>query len=472
MSELVKYHNDMNSVSFSGFKEKELDLFFSLCYKAKNQGTDKITISFEDLKNLSSYQSRSIKRFISDLDSTYNKILGLNMKKYIDEWTYIRFNLFTDYKVNAKEQNITIRVHEEFVHILNNLLMNYTKFDLIDFVNLKSIYSKTMFRILKQWNGIKAYNGIKTKFFKVQELRELLGVPASYNNSKFNEKVLNPINSELKNIIPKFNIKKIKEGVKVVEYKFTWQVKEDEVEIEYLPEVEDSIEIPQKVMETIKFVCDHNRFIKPLLDDEENLLELINKFKAEETFEALIKGLKHSLKAIQKEVTFNYLVENIKIGARAKKVEQKIKIIEVEDKKNEVKESLNQNDYRQSKLDEDPKAEKEILVGKQEITEDEFEKIYQKYLKDNNAEDRPFTRQCFAVPYNIIKKEDKEMADEKNIVEDLFNTATLVTEKEQKKIYTAADIPEEMLLSKTGKKLTGGALAGRIKKILNEMNKE
>ena len=52
MHDIVKYHNDMNNVSFVGFKEKELDLFFSLCFKAKEQGTNMIKIDFSELKTL------------------------------------------------------------------------------------------------------------------------------------------------------------------------------------------------------------------------------------------------------------------------------------------------------------------------------------------------------------------------------------------------------------------------------------
>ena len=46
------------------------------------------------------------------------------------------------------------------------------------------------------------------------------------------------------------------------------------------------------------------------------------------------------------------------------------------------------------------------------------------------------------------------------------------TKKEEKKVYTIEDIPEEKLIGKNGKKLVGGALQMRIKKILKEMNEE
>lgn len=82
--EIIKYHNGMNKVSFAGFKEKELDLFFSICQKMKDKGTNEIVFSFSDIRKLSQYSNRSIERFYSDLDRVYKKMLELNLK-YEDE---------------------------------------------------------------------------------------------------------------------------------------------------------------------------------------------------------------------------------------------------------------------------------------------------------------------------------------------------------------------------------------------------
>ena len=38
MNEVVKYHNDMNSVAFRGFGKVELDLFFAICSKMRDEG--------------------------------------------------------------------------------------------------------------------------------------------------------------------------------------------------------------------------------------------------------------------------------------------------------------------------------------------------------------------------------------------------------------------------------------------------
>ena len=113
---------------------------------------------------------------------------------------------------------------------------------------------------------------------------------------------------------------------------------------------------------------------------------------------------------------------------------------------------MNEDDYRQTSFDEivpQPKAE-EKQVEKIDIYEDEFNELYNQYLKDNNTKDNVFTKTAFSIRYNIIKREPK---------------------KEEKKIYTIEDIPEEKLIGKNGKKLVGGALKMRAKKILDEMNK-
>ncbi|MGL6100884.1 MAG: RepB family plasmid replication initiator protein, partial [Fusobacteriaceae bacterium] len=48
--ECVKYNNNLNLFSFAGFKEKELDIFFTICYKLKERGDNIVEINFNELK--------------------------------------------------------------------------------------------------------------------------------------------------------------------------------------------------------------------------------------------------------------------------------------------------------------------------------------------------------------------------------------------------------------------------------------
>lgn len=432
MNEIVKYNNDMNSVSFGGFKEKELDLFFSICFKAKELGTDKIKIDFSELKKLSDYTNRNLDRFIKDLDNTYTKMLSLNITIKLSELSFTKFNLFNEYTVNAEERTITIQVNEKFKHLLNNLLNNYTKFDLIDFVSLKSTYSKNLFKVLKQWENK------KEKEFSLDEFKALLGITGKYEKmSALDTYVLGQLRKELPEFFPNLKIEKIKTGRAVTSLKFTWGQKHQD--INYVEDIE--IEISDELQKAFE-KASHNRFIQPFLT-EDNKAELIEFFEDEKI---LIKGLIYAYKKIDKEFKrLSYLIKTIKTGA-----EQQTKTIKVV--KKEKENSLNEDDYRQTSFDEiiqQPKVEEKQREIK-EIYEDEFEQLYKEYLTKNNIEDSIYVKQCFSMPYKIIKREPK---------------------KEEKKVYTIEDIPEEKLIGKNGKKLVGGALKMRAKKILDEMNK-
>lgn len=452
MSELVKYHNNINKLSFSNFTEKELNVFFSIVYKIQNQGSNILEIPFTELRNLSNGDVH-LPRFLNSVKNVSDKISNLNFRYENDE-EIVKFYFFNKFRIRKKEKVLILSINEDFQFLVNNLLKkgNFTILELENFVKLKSVYSKTLFRILKQWDSI------HYKKFELQELRELLDVPASYSTARFNQRILTPMENELKQFFPHLTIEKKKTGKVITEIEISWGKKEPEIEIVDDIEVEISEEL-DKAFEK----ASHNRYISPFLT-KETKIELIECFKDEKI---LAKGLYFAYKTINTEFTkLSYLIKTITTGAI-----QQNKILKVENKEeNNVKENDDNNltlstdtPNKTSKSEE----KKENLVRKPEITEEEFEELYQKYLKDNNIEDRPFTRKCFAMPYNIIKKENKKLKVEKNIAEDLFVSPI----KEAEKVYTAADIPEEKLLDKKGNKLTGSALKVRENKILKEMNK-
>lgn len=58
----------MNKVNFADFKEKELDLFFSICQKMKDRGNTEIQFDFSEIREISQYSNISIQRLYSDLE--------------------------------------------------------------------------------------------------------------------------------------------------------------------------------------------------------------------------------------------------------------------------------------------------------------------------------------------------------------------------------------------------------------------
>lgn len=428
MSEIVKYHNDMNKVALNGFNEKELNILFSLIVLSRDKGTSELAIPFSELRTLSNDDGKNRDRFINSMINVNSKLIQLFYKIETKD-SITMFTLFNQFHLDLKEDILFVQINKKFAYILNDLVGNFTKFELVDFVKLKSSYSKNMFKLLKQWESK------KEKEFTLEELRYLLSVPQSYNNSKFNEKVLKPIREELSKLLPNFYIEKIKSKKAVVGYKFSWKPKYQN--INYNDDVVE-IQISEELQKAFEKVS-HNRYIQPFMTNN-NKAELIELFENEKI---LIKGLYFAYKKIDKEFKrLSYLIKVISTG-----ITQEKKVIKVTEKSMEdiTIEDIQNNNVRQITFDEVLAEKKEKQVEKIDINEDEFENLYQKYLKDNNIEDNFYAKKAFSIRYNIIKKEEKKM-------------------------YTIDDIPAEKLIGKNGKKLIGGALQARVKKILKEMN--
>ena len=199
----VRYKNELNLVPMRNFDSVEMNLFFSICAKMKDKGLSKVQFTFEDLRELSAYKPTSIKRFSDDLEAVYNKMLQLT---YRTEEAGIRekFVLFTGYRIDENNQTVDISVNPELAYIINELSSEFTKFELQEFTGIRSSYAKTMYRLLKQYRSTGFYK------VKIEDFREILSIPNSYQMSDIDKQVLKPIKNELSEFFEPLKIKKIK----------------------------------------------------------------------------------------------------------------------------------------------------------------------------------------------------------------------------------------------------------------------
>lgn len=186
----VKYKNELNLVPMRNFDSVEMNLFFSICAKMKDKGISKVRFTFEDLKELSAYKPTSVKRFADDLEAVYSKMIQLT---YRTEEPGIRekFVLFTGYRIDENNQTVDISVNPELDYIINELSTEFTKFELQEFTGIRSSYAKTMYRLLKQYRSTGFYK------VKIEDFREILAIPDSYQMSDIDKQVLKPIKNEL-----------------------------------------------------------------------------------------------------------------------------------------------------------------------------------------------------------------------------------------------------------------------------------
>lgn len=197
----VKYQNSLNSISFRNFNAVEFDIFMTICAVMKEKGLNEITFNFDKLKELAKYQNKNNEKFNQDIKNLNKKLSNLNYF-YEDEHQYIYFVLFTGYKIDFDNQTVDISINPKFYSILNGLTGGFTRFELQEFTNLKSTYSKSIYRLLKQ------YKSVGKREFSIDEFRHLLDVPASYKMGDIDKKVLQPSLKELKNYLHGLKIKK------------------------------------------------------------------------------------------------------------------------------------------------------------------------------------------------------------------------------------------------------------------------
>ena len=489
MNDIVKYHNDMNKVNLASFSTKELDLFFSICFKLKEVGTDEIKISFNDIKFLIGEENNP-KRVKFHIDNLNKKLAQLNYQFEISPNVFERFVLFTNFTSNYNNNSLTIKVNSKFGYLLNNLIGNFTKFDLIEFVNLKSSYSKNMFKFLKQWESI------KIKEFKIDEFRELLNIPKGFTMSKIDERILKPIMDELPQYFLNLKLEKIKTGKKITSLKFSWSKKSEKIENKKTKDIIDIIEISDKLNKVIEKVK-KNRFIAPLLTID-NIEILVEMFQEKD----LIKGLNWSYKEIKQEIkSLNYLIKSIKTGMEQKEKKLVVKSIPEIVQEQETKEEILKENNLDLKKDQEPKITE---IEKIKITKAEYEELYKEFLQEQNTEHNLLTRKGFDIAnknkYEIVETEVEEKIYQFTIEElkeipfeeligkkvevvaniDPTKKRYLICNKDfddenisfevTEEIFHLDRIEQEKLLSKTGKLLTGGALYARLKKIAREQN--
>lgn len=219
---IIKYDGELNTIPLRKFTPVEMNLFFSIVSRMRNKGDNVVRFSFDQLRELSDYKATANNRFIDDIQSTYEKLMQLHFgNRSANGLTREFFVMFTRFKIegNVDEPFVEVQVNDMALPLLNNL-DTWVRYSLMEFRDLQSSYSKTMFRLLK---------GFRTTgwtYFSKDDFNELLGVPKSYRESDISKNILKPIKEELSPIFQGLKVTKMYgkgRGKPVVGYKFTWK---------------------------------------------------------------------------------------------------------------------------------------------------------------------------------------------------------------------------------------------------------
>ena len=516
MGKIVEYDSKMNELNFGKFKEKEMDLFFSICYKMKNEGLNEVILTFQELKELSNYSNRNLDRFIKDLESTYDKMLNIKIRTET-KTTITKIILFTKYNIEKEERIVKIKIHEDGKYLLNDI-EKFTKFDLMEFVSLKSSYAKNMFKMLKQFDNEDSYNWYQ---IKIDDFKVMLDIPKSYKMIDIDKRVLSPIIEQLKPYFSGLKLEKIKKGVKVDSLKFIWRAKKkkkvEEIqaikkrdsigEKEFREHQEQIQEIKEEIKQTnqiekIKVTkAEYEDLYKKYLKDQKtehtlftrkgfdiankNRYEIIEN-KKQKIQEELVSSI-YKIFMIENELEENleskklfdeYLEKNYILTNDFESKEEWNNFLEFQDEvlnkegyltTKELNQDLTYDEYKEhleSETEDDYNSLGEVLLSNESLKENFQEQ--KTPLNDETLLEEIKIREQFSELFK--NREDYNLAWLKNQIELEELKQILNTKKNKIEVKKLEDIEPEKLLSKKGTALKGGALVARLEKIAKDEN--
>lgn len=217
-NEIVKHHNDLNTVVMRKWTAEEMNFFFAIITKVRDEGTRLMKFDTDELRYLAS-KDFHLDRWSQTMKSVADKVVDL---KYYERTahSYAVMNLFSYFRVDEKDCIVEVEVSSKFEYVINKLEAQFTQYELQEFTSIRSTYAKTAYRLLKQWRTV------GRKEFKIDEFKLLLDMPNSYKSSEIDRAVIAPILKQLSPYFEDLKVKKIKSkkrGNPVLGYEFTWK---------------------------------------------------------------------------------------------------------------------------------------------------------------------------------------------------------------------------------------------------------
>lgn len=223
MNEVVKYHNDLNTVPMRKWTREQMNFFFAIIAKLRDESTREVEFDKYGLAELARYTITHNERFEDTMEKLVKNISQIHYIERTNNSLEL-MNLFSRFRVewadDLSEMSVKVKVTEEFEYVVNQLNVEFTAYELEEFTQIKSTYAKTMYRLLKQWRTV------GKKEYSIADFKRLLDTPDYYGPSEIDKNILKPILKELPQFFAGLKVKKIKSnkrGTPVIAYEFSFQ---------------------------------------------------------------------------------------------------------------------------------------------------------------------------------------------------------------------------------------------------------
>jgi len=191
---IVKHSNQLAEVPLQNFTAKEIDLFYGICYKVQNQGTDSVTIWFNDLRSLLGYDRRGNKKLFEDIREMSYKFSRISLLETNGKTNFKIIVPFIDFEADYVKGYFKVGVHKEFAAALNGLDgspgRRYTLADVIGISRVKSVFSKQCLKMLFQYRNTGYW------YTSLEQIRYYLDIPEKYKAGDIKRRILDKITSD------------------------------------------------------------------------------------------------------------------------------------------------------------------------------------------------------------------------------------------------------------------------------------
>lgn len=187
--EIVKYNNQMNTVSLKSYTPYDLDILYAICSQVKERGEDIVYIDFDDMAEMIDYKREH--DLLADIKRARSKIIKTSWQGNIEDGVSREGNLFSTFDIDENNERVRVRVNVDFQDYFNNLVSNFTRFELKQFAQLESRYSKSLYKNLRQWKSRGEVS------YSIDELKEKLDTP-NYETKTLMRDVIRPVIEEFK----------------------------------------------------------------------------------------------------------------------------------------------------------------------------------------------------------------------------------------------------------------------------------
>lgn len=195
MADIVKYQNQLNCdiehYPLWKLLEVEQDIFMVILSKTTFDSSQTVEINLYDVCDKIGYTRTSINDFERIANNLILKICNPKISLISDKKLVV-FVCFDKLEYDRETKDLKVHIQDDFYAMVKNYQLGFTRFELAEFVSLSGNYTKTLYRLLKQWRT-------KGKWkVSINDFRRLLNIPESYRMRDIDRQVLTPAINQLK----------------------------------------------------------------------------------------------------------------------------------------------------------------------------------------------------------------------------------------------------------------------------------